>query len=149
MEQQRVHERSRPVARRGVHHHSGRLVDYEQVRVLVRDRQRDGFGQDRRRHGRRQLEVDRVARDGPPALAGRRGVHEHAALRDELRDARAREVRTAGGEIGVEALFHGRGLDHEASGPGRAIRLPQSAAPPSTGTAPARSRPWSPRCPPR
>lgn len=43
MSQQRVHQRSRRRARRGMHNHSRRFVDHKQIRVLMDNIQRDIF----------------------------------------------------------------------------------------------------------
>ena len=59
--QQRVHERSARVARRGMHDHVGRLVDHHDRRVLVEDAQRDRLGLRARGHRVGRLGVDPVA----------------------------------------------------------------------------------------
>ena len=77
---QRVHQRPRPVARRGMHHHAGRLVDDQQRLVLERHRQGNLLGEHlasgRRRH---------VDRDPHPALGAEAGalaplIHQHSPL---------------------------------------------------------------------
>ena len=66
----RVHERARRVTRRWVNHHTARLVDDEQVGVLVNDGEWYRFGGGRRwlrlRHARR----DDIAVLQPPARGG-------------------------------------------------------------------------------
>ena len=71
--EQRVHQRPRGAARARVHDEPGRLVDHQQVRVLVHDGERDVLGP-RARPPR--------ARAPPPRPAGRRaGAREAAAGR--------------------------------------------------------------------
>ena len=89
--------------RGGVHDEAGRLVDDEQVLVLVGD----GEGERRRhRRGRRRgvllvvLHDHALARGQPVALGHGRAVDRHPAVVDEARRARPRSQRR--GQEGVE-----------------------------------------------
>ena len=70
--EQGVDERARTVSRRGVHDEPRRLVDRDQVLVLVEDRQRDLLGLDRDGPGLRDLDLDLLAGPRPGETASRR-----------------------------------------------------------------------------
>jgi len=62
---ERVDQSTGGMSRRRVHHESRRLVDHDQIIVLVRDGKRQRFGLRRRGNGGWQLELDRLARFDP------------------------------------------------------------------------------------
>ena len=98
-----IHERARRVARGGMDDEAGRLVDRDQVFVLVEDRERDVLGLDGGLARLGDVDRDLLARAhdvGPP---GRASVDEHRAFGDELLDAGARHVRARQREKRVEA----------------------------------------------
>ena len=76
-----VHQRAALIARRGVDDEAGRLVEHDQVGVLVQDHERYGLGQrDRWLHGRR------LDREGVPGMDRvRRVAHRGAAQLDRSR----------------------------------------------------------------
>ena len=108
-----VHERSAVVAGSGMHDEAGRLVDHDEVLVLVRDGERELFAL-RRLRLRRRLELDVLPTLQPPCLRARDAVDGHAAfdhafggrtgahvLRDERVEPRAgRVVRNANAQGG-------------------------------------------------
>jgi hypothetical protein len=65
--QERVEHRARGGAARGVHRHARRLVEHEEVAVLVQDREGQRLGREGGRRRRRELELDALA----PAQARR------------------------------------------------------------------------------
>ena len=77
-------ERPGPVSARGVHHDSRRLVDDQQVLVLVRDDEVHRLWLERRRRHCRRLEFDLLAACELVALRPRAAVDEHSALADQL-----------------------------------------------------------------
>src|SRR5712691_148245 len=106
--QQRVHQRARAVAGRGVHDHSRGLVDDKEVLILVDDLERDFFGLSVRAVGLGDLELDHVAggdsirricglaidRDqvALDQARGRRAAQIAGMLRDEAVKSRRRDV---------------------------------------------------------
>ena len=74
---ERVHERAVRVPRRGVDDHAARLVDHDDVRVLIDDVERDVLGRERDFRGLGQLDAVGFARGGLAVL-----LHLGAAERD-------------------------------------------------------------------
>ena len=89
-------ERSRPRPRSRMHDEAGRLVDDEQVLVLVR--QRDGDGLRREHRGRaRELDLDHRSCLQAVALRARRAVDQHRSVAQQALRERARpDLRTRG-----------------------------------------------------
>ena len=58
---QRVHQRARAIARGGMDHEPGRLVEDQELGILEHDFERNVFGGDRRLGGRRKIELDAAA----------------------------------------------------------------------------------------
>ena len=94
MMQERIDQRARGRAGGGVDDHAQRLVDHDQVSVLVQDFQRDvlGPGVDLDRFLDRDL--DQIALGGfRPRIRRHRAVHPDRALREQARKARAAQAR--------------------------------------------------------
>ncbi len=66
MREQRVDQRPRRVAGRRMHDHAGRLVDDDQVRILVHDSQRDGLTRESDRRSLGDNDGENLARFDPP-----------------------------------------------------------------------------------
>ena len=98
-----VEQRAAPVPGAGVHHEPRRLVDHQQVRVLVEHVERERLGLDRGRLTHRHVAGDHVAGPDQPRGLGRAAVdRDQAALDPPLRE-RAGEMRGLGGDEDVEA----------------------------------------------
>ena len=115
MMQERVDEGTVRVAGGGMHDHAGRLVDHDEIRVVVKDIQGQRFRAWRRRGGRRDVDSHDVA--GADGEAGARGgpVEPDPALPDQpldLRSGSAAEtsrqklVETAAGVIDRHVEIH-------------------------------------------
>ncbi len=104
MGQQRVDERARVVAGRGMRDQPGGLVDDQQVVVLVQHGQRDALGDERGVHGGRLLPGDHVRRAQGLARLGRAAVEPDVPLADQRLHARARQVRQRPGQEPVEPV---------------------------------------------
>ncbi len=101
-------ERAAPMPGGRVDDHAGRLVDDEQVVVLVRDAKRDVLPLDRGRATIRQLELDLLPAFEPMALRPPGAVDERASLADEplgrgaradLRDRRQESIEPFPGRL--------------------------------------------------
>ncbi len=112
--EQRVDEGSGRVAGRGMDHEAGRLVDGDQVFVLVEDRERNVLGLEHALARLGHLDRDLLARAHDVRALGGLAADARRALGDELLDARAREVRARRDEEQVEPRARGRGPDLEA-----------------------------------
>ena len=92
MVQKRIDQRAGLGPRRRMHHHPGRLVDHDQIGVLVDDVKIDllglGFGIDRRRHRQRE----RLAR--PDLSLLRDAVATDSTFPDQRHQARARKLKS-------------------------------------------------------
>ena len=106
--EQSVDERPAPVARRGMDDDPGRLVDDEEVLVLVGDPKLHRLGLEPARCRARRLELDRLPAAQPEALRARRPVHEHVAglhqplgrrTRPDLRKRRQEAVEPLPGRL--------------------------------------------------
>ena len=87
---ERVHHRAVSRAGRGVHDHAGRLVDGEQVGVLIEDDQGERLGLGREPRGRGQLDLEpRAGAEEVRALA-RRAIDPHPPCVDQPLRLRAR-----------------------------------------------------------
>ena len=96
MGDERVDQRARIVPRRRMHHEPGRLVDDDEVVVLVDDGERDRLALRLRRRGRRHDERDaRPACSLRPGSSDRRPVDRHLAVADERLQAAPRQVGEA------------------------------------------------------
>ncbi len=91
-------------AGRGMDGHAGRLVDHDQLVVLVEDHERDVLGRGLGRLGRRNLQVIDAGRGLGGGACGRDAVARHAPGGDQALDSRAGEVRRGGRQGLVEAL---------------------------------------------
>jgi hypothetical protein len=114
--QQRVHQRAVAMAGGRVHDHPGRLVDDDEVGVLVEDVERQIL---RRGEGRGGLghehRDDRPGIDGCARAARSLAVDAHASLADEALELRPRVPFDERGEHLIEALplVLVAGLDHD------------------------------------
>ncbi len=102
--QQGVHQGSAGGAGTGMDDEPGRLVDHEQVRVLVDDVERDGLRLWLRRRCRRDVDGDELPLAESRRRAGGRAVEEHVPLRDQPLQACPRERGQRAREPGVQAL---------------------------------------------
>src|SRR5688572_18856965 len=93
---QGVHQRSRPVARRRMHHHAGRLVDHHKRVVLVSDRQRNGFADYLARNGLGLLNDNDVTGHGAVTRLFAPAVHADIPVGDERRSLVPRNVSALG-----------------------------------------------------
>jgi hypothetical protein len=103
MVQERVEERSRPIAAARVDHQAGGLVDHQHVGVLVDDGERDRLGAE----GGILLagderDLDRFAALYLQARRGGAAVDPHVARGDQARQPRARLLREQARERLVE-----------------------------------------------
>jgi hypothetical protein len=101
--EERLHQRPARVAGRGVDDDPGRLVDDEEVLVLVGDPERHLLRL-QRSGGRRRLELDRLAAREPVALGARLAVDQHRALLEQPLGCGARAELRQRGEKAVEPL---------------------------------------------
>src|SRR5690606_36853177 len=127
--QEGVDQRTAPVTGRGMHDEAGRLVDHEQVGVLVENIERYVLGRERRGFRRGDSKADAVAGGGDDAFLRHLAVEHHHAGFDQLDDAGTRE-RQARGEIGVEARFVTR-VDRQLRPALLIVHWLPGAAPPS------------------
>ena len=103
--QQGVLHRMRRVAGARVHHQPRRLVDHQDVPILMDQRQRNGFGQHvRLRFRHRHPHVDSRARLGNVARLAGQTAHQHLAGLDPALDAGARMLRHETRQGTVEPL---------------------------------------------
>ena len=88
--EQRVHERARPVALRGMHDQPGRLGEHDHVLVLEADVERDVLGHQvaRGSYGGTSISMRSPALHGVPLGRGL-AVDEHEPVVDEPRGRRA------------------------------------------------------------
>ena len=98
---QPVDERAARVARSGVHDDPGRLVDDEQVLVLVGNAERHVLRFDRRRRGLGRLELDLLPALEAMALGTQLSVDSHDTSGQEALSGRARADL---GKLGQEAV---------------------------------------------
>jgi hypothetical protein len=78
-----VNESTASVPGRRMDDHPGRLVDDEEVLILVGDREPEFLRLELRRRGRRPLDDERLAACEPVALCPPNSVDEHTALAQE------------------------------------------------------------------
>ena len=99
-----VNERSRIIARRRMHDEPGRLVQHDNVGVLINNVQGNGLGQNIMARPFRQLEGDLFP--GLYLVSGFLGfpIDEGKALPDQRLNAAAGDVRLIVGDEDVEAL---------------------------------------------
>ena len=108
---ERLRERPGSMAPRGMHDHAGRLVDHQQVLVLVGDRERrlrnlglgDGAARGSHRHA--------LARRHGVPLRPRDAVHQHQPVVDQPLRSGARPG--VAGEEDIEPLARRVRLDHQ------------------------------------
>ena len=134
---QRVHQRVVPVARRGMHHQAGRLVDHGQVLVLEDDGKRDAGGLE----GAGRLVVGNpdghaLAAGEEPGGAGGLALDVDGLLRHQTGGLRAGEAKLVGEEP-VETL--GR-ADRSATVKPAQLRQPRRTPVRGGGRLPARGR---------
>ena len=102
--EQGVDERAVLVAGRGVHDHAARLVDDDEVRILVHHVQRQILRHELRGRGIRQRHDKRVAGDGSVVFLHGRAVFCHRALREQPLGGAAREPGQRAREESVDPL---------------------------------------------
>ncbi len=101
--EQRMHQCPGRVARAGVDHQAGRLVNHEKVLVLKDDIERDGFGDEIQRDGGRDSQGDHLARfEWATGLRFEPG-HLDFARGDQGLKTAARKIGTTKGEEAIEA----------------------------------------------
>src|SRR5678816_2913962 len=105
--QESVDERSRRMTRTWVNDHSWRLVDDDDVRILVKDFQRRRFGLDGGRHRLRQIYDDSIAGMHRKIGANVAPTHTHSSVSNELLDLRPGMIRQNRDEESIEALSGG------------------------------------------
>ena len=105
--QESVDERSRRMTRTWVNDHSWRLVDDDDVRVLMKDFQRRRFGLDGGRHRLRQIYDDSIAGMHRKIGANVAPTHTHSSVSNELLDLRPGMIRQNRDEESIEALSGG------------------------------------------
>jgi hypothetical protein len=86
-----------------VHHHARRLVEDEEVVVLVQDRERQVLGDEAGGLGGRELELDALAALEPPRRLRGATLDLDAPVRHEALDAGAGEIRREPRQRDVEA----------------------------------------------
>lgn len=100
-----VHQGARVVTRRRVHHEARRLVDHDEVVVLVGDHEVQAFGHRLRRRRFRHDDAEGGARaDLHGWIEADGAVPAHVAGADEILKARARDVGEYPGERPVQAF---------------------------------------------
>ena len=104
MGEQGVDERAVLVAGRGVHDHAARLVDDDEIRILVHHVQRQILRHELRGRGIRQRHDKRVAGDGFVVFLHGRAVFRHRALREQPLGGAAREPGQRAREESVDPL---------------------------------------------
>jgi hypothetical protein len=113
--QERIDEGPVLMARRGMDDQPRRLVDDQQVRVLVDDRDLDRCVADwRRRRGRRHLDANRRARRDDRVGLERLTIGGDPARRDEALDEAPGKTREIGGEA-IGSAVSARGNDHRSN----------------------------------
>ena len=93
---QRVDERSRPVARSWMHYHAGRLVHHQQRLVLVDDRDRDVLAKDLALLYARVVDAHNFATQGLVARPFTAPVDKYVAVGDEGGRLSPRQIRLLG-----------------------------------------------------
>ena len=103
MGNQRIHERPRLMSRARMHDEAGRLVDDDDVVVLVNDIERDLFAQGLGGHRRRHVDCDRIPlHDMISGVADGRVFHRDLAVEDQGFQPRPRQFVQARREHAVE-----------------------------------------------
>ena len=102
--EQGVDERAVLVTGRGVHDHAARLVDDDEVFILVHHVQRQILRHELRGRGIRQRHDKRVAGDGSVVFLHGRAVFCHRALREQPLGGAAREPGQRAREESVDPL---------------------------------------------
>ena len=125
---QPVDERSRRVARRRVHDDPRRLVDHEQVLVLVGDPQRNVLANDLAARRLRKLELELFPALQPAALGSALAVQRRRPAFDQALGRAAGADLRQSGEKPVEPLAGGLGGDDEPQKRGRREVSPSSSA---------------------
>jgi hypothetical protein len=100
--EQAVDERAARMARGGMHDDAGRLVDYEQVLVLVGDPQLDVLWNELGRLRLGKLDLDRLSALQPPAFDGRLAAEPNGSRGDQALGGTARPDLGQFGEETVE-----------------------------------------------
>jgi hypothetical protein len=114
MKQQRVDQRAAGMSGRGMHDQAGRLVDGDQVGVLVQHGERQVLGDQLDRLGGRDVDLDRVAGAHPLAgLGDRRAMDPDLRAVDQPLDPGARQRGDDRGDQRVDPLAGTLGVDGE------------------------------------
>ena len=114
--QEAVHHGARGDARPGMDGHSGRLVDDEEIAVLVQHREAQILGQELGGLGLGDPDLDLGAGPGTQRRLGGGARDQHGSVQDELLQPRARQLRKARSQDPVEAHPRLRRLDPQPDG---------------------------------
>ena len=117
--QQRAHERVVLVARGGMHHHPGRLVQHDQPFVLEHDLQREFASFDGGRLGLGPSEGDGLARLRGVGRLHADPRHAHGALADQALQVDPGDPGKALAEEGIQPHPRSGGLHHDGLEPFR------------------------------
>jgi hypothetical protein len=101
---QGVDQRAAGGTRAGMHGHAGGLVDRDDVRVFVKDVERNGFRLGAERRARLDLDGDALAAPEPIRAFGGTGVDEHQARGYEFLHSATTDAADASGYELIEAL---------------------------------------------
>ncbi|OQC26575.1 MAG: hypothetical protein BWX70_02328 [Verrucomicrobia bacterium ADurb.Bin070] len=121
MVKQRIDQGAVRMPRRRMHHQSGRLVEHQQVTVLVKDVERDRLRLRHRRQRRGHLDLERLPGRHRRIGFDRPACTRHPALLDQRLNARAREAGRLRGQPGIEPA--GRAVRHREGQDGTAVGL--------------------------
>src|SRR5207249_4862776 len=98
----RIHERAARMTGRGMHRQAGRLVEDDDIAVLVDDGQRDRFRLEVDSLRRRDRDVDDQSRGDALRRLRLAAVYRYEAFVDQAAGVAARKLRTAPRDKGIE-----------------------------------------------
>ena len=101
------------VSRGGMDDHPRRLVDHQQIGILMEDFERDGFRFQKHRLGGRLRERNECAGSDGLTRFDRPAIHSDMALADERLHAGAREPRQLPGQESVQPIPRGARINRE------------------------------------
>src|SRR5712675_172747 len=101
---ERVHQRAGGIAGACMHGHAGRLVDGQDVLVLVENVERNGFGFGAQRRAWPDFDGDVLAASHAMRALGRASIDEHQSPRDKFLYARPADAIEAGSDALIEAF---------------------------------------------